>query len=78
MFFNSYVIIFLEGDEKMICKCGGMLFVKRVEEYPQELKLQEKINYNRVCDVECVKCGKTHYSQPFDFGNTLNEYRKLD
>lgn len=59
----------------MICECGGVLNVIRIEEYPVGLK--DKINYDRVCDVECLKCGKVLYSQPYDFGKTMNEVKKL-
>lgn len=52
----------------MICICGGVLNVIWVEEPPQELNKQERLIYNRVCDVECLKCGKVYYSQPYDFG----------
>lgn len=60
----------------MICKeCGGMLFVKKVEEIPEDVK--DKINYNRLCDVECIECNKVYYSQPYDFGSKLNIARKV-
>ncbi|KUP08428.1 hypothetical protein Q75_02900 [Bacillus coahuilensis p1.1.43] len=59
----------------MICKCGGILDVIRVEEYPEGLK--DKINFNRLCDVECLSCGKVLYSQPYDFGNKINAIRDL-
>lgn len=60
----------------MICnECGGMLLVIKVEEVPRKVK--DKINYNRVCDVECVECSKVYYSQPYDFGNKLNPVRKI-
>ncbi|MCK6208336.1 hypothetical protein KZX50_23160 [Bacillus infantis] len=60
----------------MICECGGVLNVIRVEEYPSDVK--DKINYARLCDVECLKCGNIKYSQPFDWGKTLNPVRKLE
>jgi uncharacterized protein with PIN domain len=56
----------------MICECGGMLLVIRVEEPPEELPNHEKLIYNRVCDVECTDCGKVYYSQPYDFGKKFN------
>jgi hypothetical protein len=59
----------------MICECGGILLVIRVEEYPEDVK--DKINYSRVCDVQCVRCNKILYSQPYDFGNKLNVFRNL-
>ena len=59
----------------MYCKCGGMLFVIKVEEVPKNLSSKQKMNYNRVCDVECAKCGKVYYSQPYDFGQRLNIVR---
>lgn len=59
----------------MICECGGVLNVIRIEEFPEGLK--DKINYDRLCDVECLKCGKVVYSQSYDFGKTMNEVKKL-
>jgi hypothetical protein len=59
----------------LICKCGGILYVIRVEEYPNNNV--DKINYNRLCDVECLSCGQIYYSQPFDFGRKFNEVRDL-
>ncbi|SES89531.1 hypothetical protein SAMN05421676_10247 [Salinibacillus kushneri] len=59
----------------MICECGGILDVIRVEEYPEDLK--DKINYDRVCDVQCLNCGNVYYSQPYDNGSRLNKVRKL-
>ncbi len=56
----------------MICICGGILAVKNIEEPPRILKSHEKILYDRVCDVECLNCGKVLYSQPYDFGSNLN------
>ena len=60
----------------MICDCGGILDVIKVEEYPRDIK--DKINYNRLCNVECLSCGKILYSQPYDFGNSLNEVRNTN
>lgn len=56
----------------MFCECGGILLVIAVEELPGNLTPKEKINYNRVCDVECQKCGEVFYSQPYDGGKILN------
>jgi hypothetical protein len=61
----------------MICSCGGIFEVVRVEQYPDHLSLQERLLYNRVCDVKCMKCNKFLYSQPYDFGKSINEVRKL-
>lgn len=44
----------------MLCDCGGVLMVIAVEEPPENLSKQEKLVYNRVCDVECLKCGKVY------------------
>lgn len=56
------------------CKgCGGTLLVTAIEEYPEGLK--NKLEYDRLCDVACVKCGKVYYSQPYDFGKFINEVR---
>lgn len=59
----------------MICECGGILDVIRVEEYPKDLK--DKLSYNRVCDVQCLSCGKILYSQPYDKGTKLNVVKNL-
>lgn len=58
------------------CECGGILSVIRIEEYPKDIK--DKISYDRLCDVECLSCGKVYYSQPYDFGKKLNITKKLD
>ena len=57
------------------CKCGGILSVIRIEEYPANIK--EKISYERLCDVECLSCGQVYYSQPYDFGKKINEVKNL-
>jgi len=58
------------------CKeCGGLLFVIGVETPPYHLTKQEKLVYNRVCDVQCADCKKMYYSQPYDFGKTINSVR---
>jgi hypothetical protein len=59
----------------MKCECGGILSVIRVEEYPDNVR--DKINYDRLCDVKCLSCGKVYYSQPYDFGKRINEARKI-
>ncbi|RXT14870.1 hypothetical protein EIZ39_01265 [Ammoniphilus sp. CFH 90114] len=61
----------------MICECGGILFVIRVEEPPNTLSKQEKLVYNRLCDVQCQKCDKVYFSQPYDFGQRLNIVKDL-
>lgn len=60
----------------MRCKCGGILFVLKIEDPPEKLKKQEKLTYNRLCDVECEKCGEIYYSQPYDFGKNINLVKK--
>lgn len=60
----------------MQCKCGGILFVLKIEEPPKNLTVHEKLAFNRVCDVECEKCGKIYYSQPYDFGKNMNLVKK--
>lgn len=62
----------------MICKCGGILDVIRIEEPSHHLSKQEKVLYDRVCDVQCLKCGKIYYSQPYDFGKKFNIIRDLN
>lgn len=59
----------------MICKCGGILEVIRLEYYPKEIK--DKVSYQRVCDVKCIECGKEFYSQPYDFGRKFNVVKDL-
>ncbi|WP_430789120.1 hypothetical protein VBD025_02830 [Virgibacillus flavescens] len=61
----------------MLCKCGGLLVVTKVEEYPEDLSSKEKLHYNRVCDVECMWCGNTLYSQSYDDGALLNIVKKI-
>lgn len=62
----------------MKCKCGGILDVIRVENYPESLPDKEKLLYNRVCDVQCLECGEIYYSQPYDFGKKLNEVKNIN
>lgn len=62
----------------MRCECGGILDVIRVEEPPEHLSKEEKLLYNRVCDVQCLECEKVYYSQPYDFGNKYNVFRDLN
>lgn len=59
----------------MLCKCGGILLVVSIEEPPKHLSSREKLLYDRVCDVECQKCGNIIYSQPYDGANHLNIVR---
>lgn len=56
----------------MQCECGGMLLVILVEEPPENLPKHKRLFYGRLCDVECQKCGKIVYSQPYDFGKSVN------
>ncbi|MEH7181081.1 hypothetical protein [Neobacillus vireti] len=62
----------------MICECGAPLMVIRIEEPPEHLSKQEKLLYDRLCDVECMECGKVLYSQPYDYGKRINEVRDLN
>lgn len=64
-----------KGGSTVLCKCGGILFVIRVETPPENLSRAEKLVYDRLCDVQCNKCGKILYSQPYDFGRNLNAVR---
>lgn len=59
----------------MQCKCGGILSVIRIEKYPENIK--NKINYDRLCDVECLSCGKVYYSQSYDSGKRLNLVKRI-
>ena len=59
----------------MFCKCGGVFLVIAVEEFPKHLSSKERLLYDRVCDVECQKCGEVYYSQPYDQGKLLNLVR---
>lgn len=61
----------------MLCSCGGIMLVTRIEEYPKKLTKVEQLSYNRVCDVECAKCGKVSYSQPYDDGSNINAVKKI-
>jgi hypothetical protein len=60
----------------MLCDCGGVLLVIAIEELPETLSNKEKIMYNRVCDVQCQKCGKILYSQPYDEGSGIRLVKK--
>lgn len=60
----------------MRCICGGLLSVIRIEEYPENIK--DRIKYDRLCDVECLSCGKVYYSQPYDFGKNINIVKNTD
>lgn len=40
------------------CSCGGVLLVKSIYPIPSGLQGQEKLEYERKCDAECVECGK--------------------
>jgi hypothetical protein len=59
----------------MICDCGGIFNVIAVEEAPNELPKEKKLIYDRVCDVQCLDCGKILFSQPYDFGKRVNEVK---
>lgn len=58
------------------CECGGILAPIAVEEYPSDLTSKERLNYQRVCDVECQKCGNIYYSQLYDESSNLRLVRK--
>ncbi len=58
-----------------VCECGGILLVIRIEEVPEHISKEKRLSYNRVCDVQCQKCGKVQYSQPYDDGGTINKVR---
>ncbi len=63
----------------MVCKCGGILDVIRIEEPSKSLEKPQQLIYNRICDVQCVKCGEIYYSQPYDSGmRSLNKVRKIE
>jgi uncharacterized protein with PIN domain len=62
----------------MYCKkCGGILLVVDVERPPEHLPKHEKLIYNRLCNVKCHDCGELYYSQPYDFGKTINPVRYI-
>lgn len=56
-------------------ECGGTLLVTAIEEYPEGLK--NKLDYDRLCDAECVNCGKVYYSQPYDWGKSINVVKDI-
>lgn len=62
----------------LFCDCGGLLVVIRIEQPPEELPKHEKLLYNRLCDVQCAECKKIIYSQPYDFGKSLNPVRRIE
>jgi len=60
----------------MNCKeCGGVLLVIDIEEYPEGIK--NKLDYDRLCNVECVDCKKVYYSQPYEYGKSINVVKDL-
>lgn len=59
----------------MFCECGEVLLVIAVEELPENLSTRQKLNYRRICDVQCPGCEKVYYSQPYDGGEGLNEVK---
>ncbi|MCM3692205.1 hypothetical protein [Neobacillus niacini] len=59
----------------MKCECGAPLLVIRIEEPPEHLSKQEKLLYDRLCDLECAECNRQYYSQPYDFGRKINEVK---
>ena len=60
------------------CKeCGGILHVIKIENPPDNLSNQEKLIYNRLCDVQCLNCKQVYYSQPYDFGRPINAVRNF-
>lgn len=65
----------------MFCKeFGGILDVIRIENPPEHLLKAEKLIYNRLCDVQCLnpEGSKIFYSQPYDWGKNINEFRDLN
>lgn len=49
----------------MLCsKCNGILDVIKIHDI-DSLK-------PRLCDVQCLECGKIVYLQPYDWGTRLN------
>jgi hypothetical protein len=48
------------------CSCGGVLLVKEVEQYPDNLSTKEKLEYQRTCIVECSVCSKVVVNQKYD------------
>lgn len=59
----------LKEKFNMICTCGGIFEFLRVEEYPSILSAQERLVYNRVCDVICMKCNQVLFNQPMILEN---------
>jgi len=60
-----------------VCKeCQGVLVPIAIEEIPEHLSKEKKLLYNRVCDCECMNCGKVYYGQPYDGNESLNVVRK--
>lgn len=51
------------------CECGGLLVVIRVEQPPEELPKNEKLLYNRLCDVQCNECKKLYILNPMTLGS---------
>lgn len=48
------------------CLCGGVMLVKEVEGYPDGLTPKEKLEYERMCTVECTDCKTVMRDQKYD------------
>ncbi len=49
-----------------LCTCGGVFIVKNIEEYSPVLSSSEKLDYKRLCTVECPECGKIEKNKEYD------------
>lgn len=59
-------------------RCGGVLTVIRIEIPPESLTKQERLIYDRLCDVQCLECKEIYYSQPYDYGKPINAVRNIE
>lgn len=54
------------GGYMFFCKCGGLLLVEDVEEFPPNLNGTERLCYDRKCSATCSKCGQKYENLYFD------------
>jgi hypothetical protein len=64
--FLLYIPKEVGGVTMFLCQCGGLFMVITIEEYPEGLTGNEKLNYSRMCTVKCSKCEKVKNNQPYD------------
>lgn len=54
------------GGDVFFCKCGGLLLVKEIEQYPNNLNGEDKLDFERSCIATCSDCGEKYKDLMFD------------